>query len=620
MVDLPTTGIPQWGDSTQMFATSKDLVTRAEALVTQLAGQQFFVPFTIGADYPKIAPPPVPQLPGAPTLETVTWTVPNAPAAFSKLPPDIQGLFPGAFTGVQPSLNFGSLPQPNFGSAPASPSVNLNFNYPAPTVSLPSAPTLLTLDTIAFNPNDYKIPDFTGVAPTLNLTAPNIIAFLEPPAYASTLLSDLTTSLQFALTDGQDTGLDAVTQQAIFDAAREREFRTLGDAMAALDRDQEQLGYALPSGVWSDNRLKLQTEIQYTTSTLSRDIMVKQSELHLENVMKSRELALSLEGKWIEYSNNVAQRAFETAKYETESAITIYNANVQIFEARLKGFEMTIRIYETGIEAIKARVSVLNAEVQFEQAKATINTAIVEQYNGQIKAAEAVLDIARIQVEIIQTQANVEKTKVDVFAAQVQAYVATINAYTSQVEGFKANAEAQGAIENVFKTQVEAYSAQVQAGAQQATALVEGYKAQVSGYEAQLEGYKAALQAMVEQARAVSEFNQAATAEYVAQVQALGTYNEVLVKEWQAIIDEQLQVAQITAKVAEANGQLAISQRQATIEAIKGAAEVMAQLGAAALGAIRWSNSSQWGSSSSTSASFTTSQSNSDEHVFSASV
>ena len=612
--------IPQWGDASKMFSISSELITQSEDLVKQLANQQWFQPYSISANFPSISPPPKPHLPAPPVLNDVVWTLPNAPGDFTQTPPDISRLFPAAFNGVQPTLNFGSLPQPQFGSVPTAPSVNLNFNYPTVSVTLPNAPTLLALDTISFNPFDYSIPDFTGTVPVLTLQQPNIINFVEPPPYASALMDDLLDSLHSALTDNTDTGLSAQTQQAMYDAAREREYRQFQDTMDNLDRDQEELGYALPSGVWNDTRTKLRTEMHYTTAGLSRDILIKQAEMRLENVMKSREFAMSLEGKFLDLHNSMAQRVFEAAKYETEAAISIYNAQVEIYKARLEGFKATIQVYEAQIEGIKARVAVLNAEIQFEQAKAQINTALVEQYKGQIQAAEAVIDIAKVQVEIIQTQANIEKTKVDVFSAQVQAFVATVNAYTAEVEGYKANAEAQSAIENVFKTQVEAYTAQVQAGASQATALMTGYEAQVKGYEAKLEGYKAALEAMVAQAHAKAEFNTAIINEFQALANATGTYNEVLTKQWQAILDEGLQIAQVQVKVSEANSQLAISQRQASIEAIKGAASVMAQLGAAALGAIHWSNTSQWSLSSSQSASYSTSTANNDDHIFSQSV
>jgi hypothetical protein len=614
-------GIPVWGDATQMFGISTQLLAKAELLVTELAANQFYTPYIVGANYPTTSPPPTPLLPGPPSLQEVIWTVPMQPGAFTQAPPSIANLFPGEFTGVEPTLNFGTIPQPKFGSVPQSPGVDLNFTYPTPNISLPSVPTLLSLDTIPFDPDAYTIPDFTGTVPTLSLISPNIINFVEPPAYTSQLLDDMLADLNNAITDDNATGLTAATQQAMWDAAREREYRSMDDQLEALNRDQELLGYALPSGVWNANRLKIYTEMHNTSAGLSRDIMVKQAEMRLDNVMKCRELSITLERDLMEQHNNVAQRVFEAAKYETEAAISIYNANVEVFKARIEGFRATIEVYTAQIEGIKARVAVLNAEIQFEQTKAQINTALVEQYKAQVDASLAVLEVAKVQVEIIQTQAQVEKTKVDIFSAQVQAFVSTVNAYTAEVEAYKANAEAQGVIESAYKTQVDAYVARVQAGTAQATAFIEGYKAQVTGYEAQLEGYKASLGAMVEQARAASEFNQSATAEYTANVQALSAYNEALISEWKAILDEGLQIAQVEVKVAEANSQLAISQRSLTIEAIKGAASVMSQLGAAALGAIHWSNSAQWSvSDPGTSHSFANNTSTSYDHVYSASV
>ncbi len=612
---------PQWGDDKAMFSTSQKLLDQSQELVKQLAAQQWFQPILAQIGLPGISAAPKPMLPpGDLVLRDITWVTPNQPADFAALPPDVQGLFPGPFMGVSPTLNFGSLPQPSYGSLPAPPTVDLNYTYPNPVVNLPSAPSLLSLDVIDFNPASYVIPDFNGQVPVLSINRPNILNFVEPPRYTSGLLDDLTESLHEAIVNGTGTALSTPVQQAMWDAAREREYRQMGDAMDGLDRDQEELGYALPSGVWLDSRLKLRTEIANTNVGLSRDIMVKQSELQLENLGKAREIAAGLEGHWMEFANNVAQRTFEAAKYQIEAAIQLYNADVEIYKARLEGFKATIEVYTTYIEGVKARVAVLNAEIEFEKAKVSINTALVEQYKAQIQAAEAVLDIAKVQMEIVQTKAQIEKTKVDVFSAQVQAFVATVNAYTAEVEGYKANAEAQTAVENVYKTQVEAYSALVQAGTAQATARIEGYKAQVTGYEAKLDAFKAQLTAMVEQARAGAEYNQASAAAYTAEVQALATYNEVLVKEWEAVINAQIQLTTAAIKQAEANGQLAISSRQVSIEAIKGAASVMAQLGAAALGAIHWSNSSQWGDSSSASSSYSRSTSQVDEHIYSASV
>lgn len=605
--------IPQWGDATAMFSLSQILVQQAEALVTRLADQSWYQPITITPNFPDFAPPPIISTPAVPQLEAVTWTTPALPAPFSILPPDLTKLFPGPFQGVQPTLNFGSAPQPSFGSVPASPPINLNYTYPVPSVSIPDAPTLLTLDVVDFTP--FDIPLFTDPVPTLTLAQPNVIPFSEGWTYTSNMLTTIQSEIDEALTTDTDIGLSASVQQAMWDAAREREYQAQAAALADLDR-MESLGYALPPGAYVDARLKIQLDTNFRMTGLSRDIMIKQAEMRLQHVTDIRGQAIQLEGILITYANNVQQRAFETAKYETEAALSIYNAGVQAYSARIEGFKATIQAYSAYIEGIKARISQLQAEIEFEQVKASINTALVEQYKAMVQADELVLEVAKVQVEIIQTQANIEKTKVDVYGAQVSAFVATVNSFTAEVEAYKANAEAQGAMEAAYRTSVEAYTAQVQAGTAQAGAFVEEYKAQVQFYEAQLDAFKAQLQAMVEQARAASEYNQSVTAEYTALVNATAEYDRTLTAQWQAIINEQLQVTEVAVKEAEANAQLQISQRNLSIEAIRGAAQVMAQLGAAALGAIHWSNTSGWNLSQSIATSVSNATSTSENHNF----
>ena len=168
---------PVFGDAGSVITTTTNLLKQTDDFVNQLAANGFYTPLTVTANFPSFATPPVPQLPGTPTLEAVTWNVPTQPGAFNAPPPSLASLFPAAFSGVSPTLNFGSLPQPSYGAIPSSPSVDLNFTYPTPVVTLPNAPTLLSLDTIPFNASDYTIPTFTGVAPVLSVTQPNVIPF-----------------------------------------------------------------------------------------------------------------------------------------------------------------------------------------------------------------------------------------------------------------------------------------------------------------------------------------------------------------------------------------------------------------------------------------------------------
>lgn len=604
--------IPIWGDNGQrVFQMSAQLVQSAQSYLSQLGSVNIIAP-TINPNFPTVATPPLPVTAPLPALQTVVWTVPTQPNPFTLPAPSTAGLIPGPFTGVAPQLSFGQPPAPFSVQAPTSPATNLVFNYPTVAITLPAVPQLLSLDTVIFP--DVVVPSFDATVPALTAVAPNVFRYTEGTLYTSALLNALETGLHDAMADGTFTGLPPGIEQGLWDRGREREFRAQADAIADLDK-LETMGFALPTGVWLNARIKIQTETAYTTAGLSREVMIKQAELILTNITDARKTAVTLESRLIDYANQVAQRSFDAAKYVAEAAIAIYNAQVQAYGVSLKAFEVQATVYDTKVKGLIAQVEVAKAKIAYEQTKATINTAIVEQYKAEVQAAEAVLEIFKTQVQIIQVQAEVEKIKVEIFGEQIKGYVGQINAYTAQVEGYKAQAEAQGIIEGVYKTQVEAFSAQVQAGVGSVNALVEVYRSQIGAYTAQLEGYKASVQGMIGQAQAASLFNTAEAEVYKAEIAGLSSYNGVLTAQWQAVLNEQEKIAEVGVSAAKANGDLYIAARGLSLDASKVGAQVAAQLGAAALGSIHWANNSSWSAGIATSFSNSVSTSSSTSSV-----
>lgn len=610
MVDLnpgkPVQQFPSsYGDPNDMISLSKDLTTRTEKYVDEIIGM------TAGLRAPVINPifPTVGAAPAVvtappPNIIDVTWTTPTQPSAFTGSV-NIDDLLPGPFGGQAPSLVFPPRPNPFDALVPAAPTTNLNFTYPTVAVTLPPVPQLYTLDTVAFNIG--QIPTFTASVPALTITAPSVIPYVEGGMYTSQLLTDLQESLEETINAGANLILPQNIERGIFERARDKEYRQVADGLAELDR-MEAMGWAMPPGVWLDARIKLQTEMGYNVNTFNRDAAIGQAKLALEQLTSARNTAVELEKAFVQYANEQAQRQFEAAKYATEASISIYNAQVEQYKAALEGYRVQALVYETQIKGILAQVDIIKAQIEYEQVKAQINTSLIEQYKAQVQAAELTVEIYKTQVEIIQVQAQVEKLKVDIFSAQIQAYVGQVNAYTAQVEGYKAEIEAQGAIEQVYKTQVDAYVATVQAGVAEANARVSVFEAEVKTYTAQLDGYRASLQAMTEQARSASLYNQAQADVYRSLTAALGTYNEVVTKQWEAVINEQMQVAQIGIQAAKVNADLYIAIENLIAESAKVGAQVMAQLGAASLGAIHWANNSTWEAISSSSSSLNTNQ------------
>ena len=596
---VPTITPPHaFGDAGGISSIAQGMISEASSFMTSLSNAGWFAAPTIDPNFPQVSAAPAPITVSMPSLATVKWTVPAQPNAFSALPPNVSGLLPGAFTGAAPSLVFGTAPTQNYGTEPSSPALDFNFTYPTLKVSLPEAPPLLSIQNVSFVP--VSVPTIDNNVPMLTVMAPNIVPYGGDKLYTSTLLVMLQDDLQHALTDGTYLTLTAKAQQALWDAGREREYRQQADALRELDR-MEALGYAFPPGVFIDARLKVQTETNNTIAGLSRDIMAKQAELQLENLVKAREIATTLEGRLMDYTNAVAQRAFETAKVAAETGVQVYNAQVEAYGKSLEGYNTTARIYEAQLKGAELQLEEYKTQLEGEKTKVEMNSALTQQFHTEVEVQMMVVDIFKAELGAIETQANIQKIVVEAFGEQIKAYVAKINAYSAEVEAYKVQIESQGVIENVYKTQVEAYTATVNAGAQKATALIEGFKAQVSAYDAQLSGYKASLESMADQAKAASEYNQAAASVYSATVQGVASYNEVLTKQWQAVIDENTKIAEIGVQAAKANGDLYISTKNIAVEAAKGAAQVAAQLGAAALNAVHFSNSSSWSSSASAS-------------------
>lgn len=584
--------------------TGSDIVSKGNALMTQamnaanqlaaLAGN-LQVP-AIQPLFPTIAAAPKPVTATMPALGTVAWSPPPRPAALALSIPDLTGLLPGPFTGTAPTLAFGSLPAPDFGTAPDAPAINLNFQYPTLSVNLPQAPSLLSISSFSFT--DPVLPKFDAKLPVLNLLPPNPILYTEGPLYTSTLLTMLQQDLQKAIANGTAISLPTAALQGQFDAASEREFYAQRDALNELDK-MEQTGFAMPPGVWLDARLKITLETNNKRTGLSRDIMVKSAELTLENLVKARDSAASLESRLIEYANSVSQRAFEACKYESETLVAIYNSGVESYKAGVAAYTAQAQVYDYQIRGALAIAEIYKTKVEAEGLKAQANESLVRMYQSEVQAALANVEIYKAELSAIETQANIQKLIVESYGEQIKAFVGKVNAYTAEVEAYRASTQAQGTIQETYTASVNAYRATVEAGSVQVDARVKVIDAQIKNYQSQLEGYKADLQALVEQARATSEYNTSQAEVFRAIVQGDAAYNEVLTKQWQAVIDTNEKVAEVGVKAAEANIQAMLQAKQIAVEAGKTTAQVAAQLGAAAFNAIHFSNSASWSSSGS---------------------
>lgn len=607
----PSSGLTQslLGNASNIVAYAHGRVDVVDSFIGQLSNSVLSLQApSITPEFPTGGIVPAILVAETPTFEVPVWVSPAIPDAFTETL-DVSDLELPAFTAALPDIQYGTAPAAFTGNVPDAPATNFNFDDPTLTVTLPDAPNLLTLNISNFA--GVNMPTFTADAPELTAVAPTIREWTPEDAYTSTLLTALKSTLEDRILNG-GTGLGDA-ESAIWERGREREARSSADAVAKLD-EMEALGYMLPPGAYVDARLKIITETDYAERGASREVMIKSAELQLDNVKHALSTAQLVEGMLLQHTNSVEQRLFDATRYATEAGISLYNAKVQAFSAAIEVYRARAQVYEAQVRAEQGKVDAYRAQIAAEEAKASINRALVDQYRVQVDVALSAIKIFEAQIAAIQTKADIEKTKVMIFGEQVKGYVAQINAYTAGVEGYKATLTAEQTKQQVYTAQVQAFGARVEAAAKQIDARVASYRARLEAKTAEFDGYKATVQGEAARVQALAQSSGVVADAYKATVASVSSYNEVLTKQWQAVLEQSQRTAEIAVNAAKANAELYVTTRSLGLDAAKTGAQVAAQVGAAAINAVNFSGSvsSSEGYSANESVSFANSTSSSN--------
>lgn len=576
------------GTASGIVAYAHERVSVVDEYVRNLSAQVLtLVAPTVNPTFPTLITAPALRAETAPTITAPVFNVPGIPLPFIDTL-DTGNLDVQPFDVRPPTINYGTAPATFTGILPDAPGVSLAFAYPDLQVLLPSAPPLLTINTI--NYSGFVMPQLKATEPdTLLLVAPGIVNYNPGATYSSDLLSALKTHLQGIIAGGSS-GLTLPGEKAIWDRGREREARSQAEALLKLEQ-MEVLGYAFPPGIWMDARLKIINEGAANDRGTSREVMAKSAELAIDYLKAAVQSALDIEGKLIQANQQVEQRLFESSRYATEAGVSIYNAKVQAYSATVEFYKVKVETYTAQIGAQTALVEVYKAQIEGEKLKVEINSELISEYKALIEAAMTNVEIYKAELGGIQIKADIEKTKVQLYGEFVQAFAARVNAYTAEIEAYKASLQAEQTKEQVYATQVSAYKTQVDA----ATALVENrvaiFKARIDAKQSQYEGYKAAVQGASAAVDAQVRSQGLLVDIYRANIAADESYNTVLTSQWDATLKQTDAIAQIGIASAQANGQLYISARGLAIEAAKSGAQISAQVAAAGINSVNYSGS-----------------------------
>ena len=606
--DLVSNG---WNNATTYASNAvgkaNDLLDQMKTNAATLAGLPSVSGAIVGVSRSigAFAAPTAPSVPA-----NLTYTVPPAPveptmAAIAALD---TGTAP-IFTANLPAINLDiAAPSALSAAAPAAPTLGTVALPATPTVTLPAVPTLLNI-TVPDAPL-LSIPNFSPILPGTPDAARNTFTFVEP-AYTSGLLDALRARLLDMVNNG-GTGLSPTVEAAIWDRARSRETVNAGRAAKDAMNTFARRGFAKPNGVLAQELARAAQDAAAAISTANRDIAIKQAELEQENRRFAFEEAFKVESALLTYANQIAQRAYDAARYVQEAAIQIYQTTVQRYAADIQAYSAKVEQWKAATQAELTKLENFRTQVQALTLVGQVNQQSIDIYKARIEAAKTVIDTFRVQVDAANAQATINKTQIEAFGAQVDAYGKTVQAKAAEYDGYATRVRAEVAKVEGYRAQSDAYAAQVQGFRALVEARVEaknmeikiGRDVPMDLFRLRSDVFKTLNEAEASRVGATADVFGRQVQLYSAQIEGQTGRMSAETGAYNAEVNYQRAVADNLIQTSQANVAAMMQKTGLLIEATKSGAQTAAQMAASALSAVNLSGSISASMSSSLSNSY----------------
>lgn len=541
--------------------------------------------------------PTVPEsvLPSAPSLElnslTLSTTLPPKATLFGDINPfELPSVeeIGVADVGTDPLPTFvrsiGQLTMPN-----APPPINLSNKPTRPTLSaitLPAIPsvstpeldslTAITVPTFSFP----ELPTFDGTAPAFDGSSPTTLLQWADPVYASTNLTAIQARISTLLAGG--TGIPLAIEAALFDRARSREDQTsLKATQEAFDTFAGR-GFAMPPGMLVQQVNAITEANQMKASAINRDILVQAATWEIDNLKFAVQQGIGLESTLIGMFQNMAQRAFEAARYRVESEISLFNAQVALFNARQNAYQVSASVYKTRVDGALAKLEVFKAEIQAAVAVGQLNEQKVKVFQARLEGVRNQIEIYKAQMTGAQVQSEFNKNLIESYGVDVKAYAEGLqgqkyqyDAYDSQVKAEIGKAQVLDAEARAFASTIQAYDsknnikvkvidariaamgAATQRFAARASAERERITGQLGVIQARAEAYRADVGRYSAELSSDTARNESNARQLEARLRNNLAYYEIMVKEYDQRMTRLIEQTKLHSDNTKAAGQMA---------------------------------------------------------------
>lgn len=538
--------------------------------------------------------PSFPAGPAEPTIGAVTTlSVGNTPI----------------FTAVSPVIDT-NIPVPSNLSvtSPTAPDLTAIAIPDNPGVTLPSVPSLLGIN-IPDAPT-IVAPLFTALSPIAPTDASIVPFAFTEQTYVDTLLDSVKKRLK-AFVDGDSTGLDPAVEQAIFDRGMDREIQIGQTGVEEIIKSYAGKGFTMPQGAMTLAMNRAMQTVRDKISGLSRDVMIKQADLEQSNRQEAFKNAITLEGQLLTFSNSIANRAFEVAKFASEVGITMFNARIAAFAAQVQAYLAEATIFKTRLEGELAKLEVFKAQIEGQKLIGEVNLQNVQIYKTQVDAAISVIEIFKARIAAVELLTKVDGNRIEAYKSTVAAYGEQVKAKAAEYDMYATRVKAEASKVEIYKSQADAYKSEVDGFVAITNSKIQQQAAEIKyKQEAPIELFKARVSAYSQQVSAEASRLQSLTGIYESKVRAYGAQIDGESKRVGAETDTykaevEYKVKEATLRIEEARTNLSTLQQsvQLLLEAMRSGSTVAAQLAASAMSAVNLSANVSDSSSTSASAS-----------------
>jgi len=573
-------------------STSQDLRSTALGTLSALQGVNFN--FNAG---PPPSPPDIAlnidvpiDLPSiTPTsFGTITSTMPGRPGLDGT--PSVSPLNIPDFRSSINSLNIpGPPPWTAPGAAPERPTTGDVVLPDSPLLVMPQMPALVEINVPSFG--GLTLPTFSASAPEFEATAlPGILQWSEP-TYHPEILDEVLGVIRTLWSGGS--GIPPAVEQAMIERALSREDMIANREIDSVAEEFSLRGFTMPTGMQAARTDQMRQDLALKKLSLNRELTIKFAEWQIENIRFGVQQAIAAENVLVNIFLNSAQRIFEAAKFQIESQLNIYNAQVTLFNARMNGYQIEASVFDTLVKAELSKIEVFKAEIEAEVARGQINEQKVRTYTAQIQALQTEVEIYKARMQGAQVQSDVIRNQIEAYKADVQAYGERIQADKVRFDAYESQVKGEAAKAGIIDAEARAYAALVQGKSsaadidvKRAELIIQKNRSLVEAYIADLDAEKVRIQSQSAVIQSGAQAYIADTQRFAAQAQAETTKAQVQVAAKEAELRTNVSFYQAQVQAYIGNMEQLIRQAGLVIDALKAAGQISSTLAAGAMAGV----------------------------------